>query len=269
MKPRTALATVALAAMTMTAAAPASAQQAAYRLKSGATRVAIMPVNCGRDAAANDLCSSLDESLATELAHDPRLEVLAPRDMIVMLGAQELIDLQACTGDECFEPSTFEQVQASYLVAVNIGRIGSDALITSRLVDLRRGTVLDRDDVRVSHIDERLVDEAVRGLVQGMLIRRGIATPLAPEAEAHGTPVVFWTGAVLAVLGGVAVVGGGTVGALSYFDAQKLVDEPVRRDVFDAKAADIERNALFADAGLIGGGVAVAAGVVMLIVGSL
>ncbi len=193
----------------MLASTVARAEGQQLRLASGATRLAMLPVKCARDMAP-ELCAALDESLSVELGRDPRLDVVAPHDLEVMMGAQQLVALQDCDGDSCFNEPALQQAQAKYLVAVVIGRIGNDALITARIVDLQRETVLDRDDIRVSRHSEADIDEATRTLVQSLLVRRGLATPLAAATEARGTPVVFWTGVGLAGMGvaGLALAGG-------------------------------------------------------------
>lgn len=260
---------VLLALSVLSSAARADDPQQAYRLSSGATRVAMLPVACGRDMP-KELCAALDESLGVELGKDPRLEVVTPRDMEVMMGAQQLMELQACDGDGCFQADALAQTQAAYLVAVVIGRIGRDALITARVVDLRRGTVLDRDDVRVLHQNESDIDEATRALVQNILVRRGLATPLSVEAEERGTPAIFWTGAAVTTVGVAGVAVGGVFGAMAAIEASGLKSaNSITQQTFDEANDRVRGNALIADVAVAAGGAAVVAGVVMIIVGSL
>jgi hypothetical protein len=247
----------------------AHAEGQQFRLASGATRLAMLPVKCARDMAP-ELCAALDESLSVELGRDPRLDVVAPHDLEVMMGAQQLVALQDCDGDACFNQPALQQAQAKYLVAVVIGRIGNDALITARIVDLQRETVLDRDDIRVSRHSEADIDEATRTLVQSILVRRGLATPMAAPAVARGAPVAFWTGVGLTGLGvaGLAAAAGlGTMAAIgaSGLNASSSLDQAT----FESVSATSRQQALGADLALAGGGVAVIAGVVMIIVGSL
>ncbi len=260
---------VAVLVLIFVVAAPLRAQQPAYRLSSGATRIAMLPVSCGRDMP-DDLCSALDESIGVELGRDPRLEILTPRDMIVMMGAQQLIELQACDGDDCFQGTSLASTQASFLVAVGIGRIGKDALITARVIDLKRGTVLDRDDIRVAHQNEAGIDEAARTLVQSILVRRGLATPLAAAEVTRGSAPIFWTGAALTGIGAAGVVVGGVFGFQALSDAQQLtLSSGLKRDEFSTRADSVRVKATGADIAFAAGGAAVVAGVVMMIVGSL
>lgn len=264
---RAAFAFIAIVAA-LSSTARAETPQQAYRLSSGATRIAMLPVACGRDMP-KELCAALDESLGVELGKDPRLEVVTPRDMEVLMGAQQLMELQACDGDGCFEAEALAQTQAAYLVAVVIGRIGRDALITARVVDLRRGTVLDRDDVRVLHQNESDIDDATRGLVQNILVRRGLATPLT-ETEEQGTPAIFWTGTVLTAVGVAGVGVGGYFGVVAGIEASGLKSATRIEPATFAEAEDrVRGNALAADLAFAAGGAAVVAGVVMIIVGSL
>ena len=129
---------------------------AAYRLGAAAQKIALMPVKCGRDMEP-ELCASIDESLAVDLGRDPRIDIVTPRDLEVLLGAQQLVELSSCEGEEaCFDASSFTQLEASYLLSVAIGRIGGDAQITVRLVDLKRGVVIDRDDAKAWRGSEAL-----------------------------------------------------------------------------------------------------------------
>lgn len=261
--------------LSCTLAAPAFAEDAqpqpAYRVSSGSIRVALLPVRCGRDMQP-ELCGTLDESLGVELSRDPRLDVLSPHDLEVLMGAQQLQALQACEGETCFDPNSFQQVGAAYLVSVTIGRIGNDALITARLVDMKRGTVLDRDDARVAKGSESAIDIATRELVQALLVRRGIGTALALDdgAARSGSPGVFYTGATLTTLGVLGVVGGGVLGGLGYLEASALNKAAsVDKATFDQGAATARGYALGADVALVAGSTLAIAGVVMMIAGSL
>jgi hypothetical protein len=250
--------------------AVAADSQPAYRLSSGSIRVALLPVRCGRDMPV-ELCSTLDESLGVELSRDPRLDVLSSRDLEVLMGAQQLQALQACEGESCFDASSFQQVEAAYLVAVAIGRIGHDALITARLVDMKRGTVLDRDDARVAKASEDGIDQATRKVVQALLVRRGIGTTLTvDDSDTRGSPGVFFAGATFTTLGAVGIVGGGALGAMALLEASAL-DRAASVDkvTFDQGAGVARNYALGADAALVAGTTLALAGVVMMIAGGL
>ena len=251
--------------------AVAADSQPAYRLSSGSIRVALLPVRCGRDMPV-ELCSTLDESLGVELSRDPRLDVLSSRDLEVLMGAQQLQALQSCEGESCFDASSFQQVEAAYLVAVTIGRIGHDALITARLVDMKRGTVLDRDDARVAKGSEDGIDQATREVVQALLVRRGIGTTLTVDndSDKHGSPGVFFAGATFTTLGAVGIVGGGALGAMALLEASAL-DKAASLDkvTFDQGAGVARNYALGADVALVAGTTLALAGVVMMIAGAL
>ncbi len=239
----------------------------AYRVGSGTIRVALMPVRCARDMPA-ELCGAIDASLGVELGRDPRLDILAPHDLEVLVGAQQLAAMQSCETDNCFDMSKFDQVGSAYLVAVVVGRIGSDALITARIVDMRRGTVLDRDDARVSRSNERNIDQATRDLVQTMLARRGIGTPLLLH-EDEGSSGLFVAGAVLAGVGGAALLGGGGLGVLATFEATTLERAAtLDKATFDAGASRARAYALGADIGLATGGALALTGAILMIAGS-
>jgi hypothetical protein len=241
----------------------------AYRVGTGTIRVAVLPVRCARDMS-KELCSALDQSLGVELARDPRLDIVSPHDLEVLVGAQELSALQSCDGDGCFESGSFQQIGAAYTVAVVVGRIGSDALVTARLVDMRRGTVLDRDDARVTRANEDAIDRAARELIQSLLARRGIGTPLAADVEEGGGSGLFVAGAVITGLGGASFVGAGAVGALAALEAGSLDKaSAISRADFDTSAATARNLALGSDIALGAGGLLVVTGVALMIAGSL
>lgn len=241
----------------------------AYRVGTGTIRVAVLPVRCARDMA-KELCSALDQSLGVELARDPRLDVVSPHDLEVLVGAQELSALQSCDGEGCFESGSFQQIGAAYTVAVVVGRIGSDALVTARLVDMRRGTVLDRDDARVTRANEDAIDRAARELIQSLLARRGIGTPLAAEVEERGGSGLFIAGAVITGLGGASLVGAGAVGGLAALEAGSLDKaSAISRADFNASAGTARNLALGSDIALGAGGLLVVTGVALMIAGSL
>ncbi len=256
-----------LAVVAFASSAQAEDRLPAYRVGSGTIRVALMPVRCARDMPA-ELCGAIDASLGVELGRDPRLDILAPHDLEILVGAQQLSAMQSCEDDSCFDMTKFDQVGSAYLVAVVVGRIGSDALITARIVDMRRGTVLDRDDARVSRNNEGNIDLATRELVQTMLARRGIGTPLL-LAEDDGPSGLFVAGAVLAGVGGAALLGGGGLGGLAMFEASALERAAVvDKATFDAGADKARSYALGADLGLATGGVLALTGAVLMIAGS-
>jgi len=240
----------------------------AFRVGTGTIRVALLPVRCARDMA-DDLCSALDQSLGVELGRDPRLDIVSPHDLEVLVGAQELSALQSCDGDGCFESGSFQQVGAAYTVAVVVGRIGSDALVTARLVDMRRGAVLDRDDARVTRANEDAIDQAARELIRSLLARRGIGTPIAAEVDDGGSGL-FVAGAVITGLGSASLLGAGVVGGFAALEAGALDKaSAISRADFDASATTARHLALGSDVALGAGGLLVVTGVALLIAGSL
>lgn len=252
--------------------ASGEAAQPAYRV-GAVPRIAILPVRCARDMEES-LCTVIDESLGVHLSRDPRLDVVGPRDLEALVGGQQLMALANCEGDACFGQNIggMPSIQASYMLSVAIGRLGSDALITARLIDLGRNVVIDRDDARVRRNSENEIDAATRELVETVLIRRGLGTPRAAGAvaEESGSPGVFWGGVVASGLGGVGLLAAGGLGAMALVNAQTLaVGTNIDQTKFDDTAATARGFALGSDLALVGGGALIAAGVTMMIVGSL
>jgi hypothetical protein len=268
-----ALALMAFAALSLPALADREAdddaRQAAYRVGSAASKLALLPVKCGRDIDAA-LCLSIDESLATHIARDPRIDVITPKDLEVLMGAQQLVELTECEGASCFDPAAFTQVEATYLVSAGISRIGGDATITMRLIDLKRGVVIDRDDARAWRGSEAGIDEATRALATTMLVRRGVATPPAEIAEDDGgNPGLFWGGAGALGLGVVGLGAGGVLGALAYSEVNQLGRTPgLTQEAFNDASGRITLLGAGADGAMIAGGALAVVGVSMLILGS-
>jgi len=244
-------------------------QKASFRVGSSA-RIALLPVKCARDMDSA-LCAAIDESLAVDLARETRLDILAPRDLEVLLGAQQLVELSNCDGDACFDASSFTQVEANYMMSTSIGRIGGDAMITIRLVDLKRGVVIDRDDARAWRSSEAGIDEATRALAHTILVRRGLASmPVTEEAdEEGGSPLVFWGGAGVTGLGVVGVGAAGVLGTLAFVEASALRRSTgLTQANFDVGSQNATQLAFGADVALVAGGALVVGGVAMMILGS-
>src|SRR5688572_9736800 len=148
----------------------------AYRVGSATNRVAILPVRCERDLDPS-LCAALGESIAIAMGRDPKIEVVNPRDIDVLLGAQTVADLSTCEKDDCFARQDFGRIDAAYLVALQVGRIGDEARLVVRVVDLKRGAVIDRDSADAPAKDERAIENVARDLTMSVLVRRGLARP--------------------------------------------------------------------------------------------
>ena len=261
---KAAMLVVSLLALFLPAAEPA------YRVGSATSRVAILPVRCERDLDPS-LCAALGESVAIELARDPRIDVVNPRDIDILLGAQTVADLSSCEKDDCFSQQDFTRVDAAYLLSLAVGRIGEEARLVVRIVDLKRGAVIDRDEASAPARDEPAIERAARALCLGVLVRRGLARPAEVVAEDEGVGGVFWAGLASSVVGALVVSGGGYLGMHAYGQTAELRSdaEKLSRDEFDAKAEDPRAYAAGADMLYAAGGALVVAGGIMMIAGTL
>ena len=187
------------------------------------------------------------------------------------MGAQQIVELSQCDKDDCFDPSAFTQIDAHYLLSASIGRIGGDAMITIRLVDLKRGVVIDRDDARAWRGSEAAIDEATRALAHTILVRRGVGSPpVAVEEEEGGNPLLFWGGAGITALGVGGLVTGGALGSLAYIEARSLAQSTaIAPATFDATAGRARDYAFGADIALVGGALVTAVGATLIVAGSL
>jgi hypothetical protein len=253
-------------------AAQAQPAQPAYRVGTATNRIAILPVRCERDLDPS-LCAALGESIAVEVGHDPRIDVVNPRDIDVLLGAQTVADLSSCDKDDCFSRQDFTRIDAAYLISLAVNRIGDEARLVVRIVDLKRGAVIDRDQAAAPAHDERAIERASRDLVMSVLVRRGLARPPTEAAEERGLGPLFWVGLVSSVTGAGAAVGGGVLDIGAVTATSQLVDDAgasaVTRAQFDKRAAAARTSALEGDM-LVGAGAAlVVGGGIMMIVGAL
>lgn len=186
-------------------------------------KVALIPFKCERGTLP-ELCDVLGESVGLTLGKAPGLSVSTPADLEVLMGAQTLADLSDCDGEACFVGSEMLRIDAAWLLAGRVTRVGEQARIVLRLVDLERGAVIDRDEVS-SATDEEEMDAAVRLIASRMLARRGLLT-LEPasgalagallDGEAPEPPgVALYVGVGAAAIGGAAVVAAGGLGLAS------------------------------------------------------
>lgn len=259
------------AALVATMSLPAAAGAApAYRVGSATNRVAILPVRCERDLDPS-LCGALGESIAIEMGRDPKIEVVNPRDIDVLLGAQTVADLSTCDKDDCFARQDFTRIDAAYLVALQVNRIGDEARLVVRVVDLKRGAVIDRDDAGAPAKDERAIERAARDVVMSVLVRRGLARPAGDGVEDAGVTGLFWAGVTSSVVGVAAVGGGGLVGLDVFTKTATLRNDAARMtvDEFNAAEVQVRTQAAGADMLFAAGGALVVAGGLMMIVGAM
>jgi hypothetical protein len=229
-----------------------------------------LPVRCERDEDPS-LCRALGESIALEMAKDPRIEVVNPHDLEVLVGAASLGELSACRGDDCFTSIDFTQVDASYLLSMDLSRIGKEARMVVRVVDLKRGAVIDRDEAKAPAKDESAIEDASRALVMSVLVRRGLAQPPSVTAEDEGVRPIFWAGLGTFALGGVAAGVGGVLGVNAMLKTSDISANAssLSRDEFDGHAREARTYAYGADLLYVAGGVLAIAGGAMMLAGSL
>jgi hypothetical protein len=246
------------------------AAEPAYRVGSATNRIAILPVSCERDLDRS-LCSALGESIAVEVGKEPRVEVVTPGDLDVLLGAQAVADLSSCDKDDCFARQNFNQIDAAYLLSLSIGRIGKEARLVVRVVDLKRGTVIDRDDARALAKDEAAIEESAKDLVMAVLVRRGLASAPLVDDDERGVSPVFWVGALTGGLGLVAAGGGSVLGLQAYGKTQEISDklDGMEQDEFRDLSREARTYAYGADLLFVGAAAMAIAGSAMMVAGAL
>ena len=96
-----------------------------------------------------------------------------------------------------------------------------------------------------------------------------MATPPQPASDDGGSPLVFWGGAGVGVVGVAGLAAGGFFGLTAYTEAQSLkLSSGLSQQTFNTVSKDAQGNALLADGALIGGAILTTVGVTMMIVGS-
>lgn len=242
----------------------------AYRVGTATNRVALLPVRCERDIDPS-LCRALGESVAIEMAREPRIEVVNPHDLEVLVGAASLTELQNCGREDCFTNVDFTSVEAAYLIALDLSRIGPDARLVVRMVDLKRGQVIDRDEAKAPVKDERAIEDAARAVTMNVLVRRGLAQPVEHVEEDAGVRPIFWAGLGAVAAGALAAGGGGVLGVQSALKANDIADNAATLDErdFDRHAREARTFGYGADLLFVAGGALVVAGGAMMIAGGL
>ncbi len=248
-----------------------AAADPAYRVGTATNRIAVLPVACQRNVDPS-LCQALGDSVALQMAKDPRIEVVNPHDLEVLVGAASLTELQNCGKDDCFAAIDFTRVDASYLLALDISRIGDQARVVARVVDLKRGQVIDRDEARAEQDDEQAIEKAARDVTMVVLVRRGLAqaTDAAAQNEAGVSPV-FWAGIGTLGVGALLAGGGGVLGGAAFLKATDVETNAaaLNQKQFTSAARDARLYAYGADLLLVAGGVLAVAGGALVVVGGL
>ena len=251
---------------------PATGSEPAYRMGSATNRVAILPVRCERDIDPS-LCAALGESIAVEVGHDPKIDVVNPRDIDVLLGAQTVADLSTCDKDDCFSRQDFTRIDASYLLALAVNRIGDEARLVVRVVDLKRGAVIDRDEAAAPRGDERAIERSARALVMSVLVRRGLARPPDEAREDRGLGGIFWVGLASTTLGAAGLGGGGFLGVQAFTTTGTIADQAaahqLTRAQFEDQASQARGTALGSVVLVASGAAFVIGGTVMMLAGAL
>lgn len=235
--------------------APARAQESSAPGAEPCKIVVLNLVGRGLPAGEEELPALLTDTLAGEVEVVSGCDVVSQADILAMLDYEKQKAVCTDGSDSCLA-EVGQALGADRVVAGTIGRIGSEYVITARLMNVRQASV------------ERRAEEPVAG--GAAALRRGAKNvgrrlfgvadvPLgAAEASAvapgGGSPTLMWTGAVVGGLGLVAAVGGGVVAGVA---EGKLADP-----------AESAKDSAMND-GRIGIGVAAAGGLALVVGGVL
>jgi TolB-like protein len=212
----------------------------------------------GLDARESDLPAILTESLAGEVEAVSGCSVVSQADILAMLDFERQKAVCTDGSDSCLA-EVGQALGAERVVAGTVGKLGSEYVLTVRLMNVRKGVVEQRVEEAVSGAPSRLrhtAKNAGRRLFGADELEPGaLAEGGSPSA---GWSALVWTGAILGGAGALAVVGGGLVAGLAEL---RLADPAERKK--DA-ARDQGHIGLFV-AGV--GAAAVAAGGLLMLVG--
>jgi hypothetical protein len=205
-----------------------------------ANGIALLPVRCERDFDPA-LCRTLGDSVALELSHKIDAHVVTPEDLQVLFGAQGVQELSSCEGADCFRRQDLLRVDARYIVSLSAGRIGDEARLLVRLVDLSDGAIVEREEARRRFSDEKGIEASARNLVfTAVRHHMNAKGPVGSEnlTSSSGVSPLVVAGVASLALAVVSGATGAVLGTLSYTGAQTLRDGAAGR-----APADVEKDA--------------------------
>lgn len=197
-------------------------------------RIAVLDlVGRGLKAGEDDSYAALlTEVMTNEIADASQCQVLSQADIKSMVDFE--ITKQQCTGnsDSCLS-ELGQALGVERIVAGSLGHLGSDYVITVRLVDIKNTVVERRAEEVVSGQPEKL--RLAAKLVGRALFPRD--TPLAPVASSTATPAaapapaftsspMFWGGVGVGVVG----LAGAAIGVGLGVDADARLGDPADTD---------------------------------------
>lgn len=209
--PLLALALAAPAAAPAPAAPPPARPAAAPARKPALAKLAVLDVVLtGRDTAGLD-ASALTELLAGALEDPEVFRMTTTRDLSAMLGFEKMKQMAGCTEDTSCLAEIAGSLGVDYLVSAAVGSLEGRLVVSGRLVDVKRSSVMGRSSETVLARGE--VGDAVqrvgRRLRNGFRASRGLA-PHQEAAPRSGLAWGAWAGVAAAptesVVGGEALV---------------------------------------------------------------
>lgn len=184
-----------------------------------AERCKIVVLNLvGRSLPAGDeeVPSILTETLAGETGVVSGCDVVSQADIIAMLDYEKQKAVCTDGSDSCLA-EVGAALGAERVVAGTIGRLGSEYVLTTRLMNVKKGAVESRAEIPVSGPPEQLrraAKNAARRMFNAGDLPADAKVDASPMGKQGGGPgALFWVGGVVAGVGIVTgVVGGAFAG---------------------------------------------------------
>lgn len=185
----------------------------------------------GRALAADEveIPTILTDSLAGEVGAVSGCDVVSQQDIVAMLDYEQTKAVCGDGSDSCLA-EVGQALGADRVVAGTIGKLGTQFVLTARLMNVRKGAVEARAEEPVETGPEQL-RRAARNLGRRLfgvsdlpLNEKVDASPLVTVSgatQAQGLSTLFWAGAVI---GGVGVVGAGIGTTLALVANERLGD---------------------------------------------
>lgn len=203
-------------AVTLTWAMGMSALPAAAEPQPGAAdhpiSLALASVTKGEGFTAQQ-AGTIEEVLLTALGATGRFEVIGRTDMAALLSLEAQKQATGCTDAGCMVQIA-GALGAQLVASADVGRLGSDTIITLKVIDVKTAKVLVRAQ-QIVHADNELVG-AARALVEQVVDAVGMPRTRTPLRWSR---VAGWGGTIL---GGVMLAVGAGLAAAAH-NAQNAV----------------------------------------------
>ena len=196
------------------------------------------------------------------------VKVMTARDLATVLGVERQKQLLGCAESSCLVEMT-SALGADGVIAGDLGKLGDEYALNLKVLSSRDGSALALQNARAASVRDlpNVIEQTVRRLVQGLATSTNHPELLRDAATAKSSPVRAL--ALIPGIAGVVAIGAGV--ALQVAAGNTFTDLSTHHYP-EPQALDLKNSGRGLEAGgnaaLIGGGVCLAAAVVMFIAGA-